>query len=126
MSKLDIIIPIYNEGNNIKLLLEEFQKKLKIKYKILICYDFDNETGLKFLPKNDQKIIFVKNNGIGPNEAIKSGLNKSTSEVVVIYMSDDFENISLLNEMYDHIDSGYDLVIPSGTLNKVNLSTQAL
>ncbi len=113
MSKLDIIIPIYNEGNNIKLLLEEFQKKLKIKYKILICYDFDNETGLKFLPKNDQKIIFVKNNGIGPNEAIKSGLNKSTSEVVVIYMSDDFENISLLNEMYDHIDSGYDLVIPS-------------
>tara|TARA_B110000003_G_C16415514_1_gene444001 strand:- start:8 stop:706 length:699 start_codon:yes stop_codon:yes gene_type:complete len=113
MSELDIIIPIYKEGNNIKLLLENFHKKLKVKYKVIICYDFENESGLKFLPKNDEKLILVKNIGKGPNEAIKSGLDVSNNKFVVVYMSDDFENIELLNKMYDLINNGYDLVIPS-------------
>jgi dolichol-phosphate mannosyltransferase len=113
MNELDIIIPIYKEGNNIKLLIENFHKKLKISYKIIICYDFDNESGLKFLPENDKKLILVKNKGKGPNEAIKSGLEKSKNKFVVVYMSDDFENIELLNKMYDLVNSGWDLIIPS-------------
>ena len=113
MSELDIIIPIYKEGNNIKLLLENFHKKLKVKYKVIICYDFENESGLKFLPKNDEKLILVKNSGKGPNEAIKSGFDVSNNKFVVVYMSDDFENIELPNKMYDLINNGYDLVIPS-------------
>ena len=68
MIELDIIIPIYKEGNNIKLLLENFQKKLKINYKVIICYDFENESGLKFLPENNENLILVKNKGKGPNE----------------------------------------------------------
>lgn len=113
MIELDIIIPIYKEGNNIKLLLENFQKKLKINYKVIICYDFENESGLKFLPENNENLILVKNKGKGPNEAIKSGLNISKNKLVVVYMSDDFENVELLNIMYDLIINGYDLVIPS-------------
>ena len=113
MYNVDIIIPIYNEGENIKNLLNEFKKKLKINYRVLICYDFDDETGLKFISKNDAGIIFVKNSGKGPNEAIKTGIKKSQAKTIVVYMSDDFENIELLNEMFYLIDGGYDLIIPS-------------
>ena len=60
MSELDIIIPIYKEGKNIRLLLDEFKKTLKIKYQVIICYDFDNESGLKFLPSNRERIVLVK------------------------------------------------------------------
>ena len=113
MYNLDIIIPIYKEGKNIKLLLEEFKKKLKINYRVLICYDLNNESGLNFLPNKEERLILVKNLGNGPNEAIKSGIKISTSEIIVVYMSDDFENINLINEMYDSINDGYDLIIPS-------------
>ena len=113
MSELDIIIPIYKEGKNIRLLLDQFQKILKIKYQVIICYDFDEESGLKFLPTNREKIILVKNKGFGPNQAIKSGLSYSKNNIVVVYMSDDFENINLLNKMFSLINDGYDLIIPS-------------
>ena len=77
MYSLDIIIPIYNEGYNIKLLLEEFKKKLKINYRVIICYDLENESGLKFLTSENERLIFVKNTGNGPNEAIKTGIEIS-------------------------------------------------
>ena len=113
MIELDIIIPIYNEGNNIKVLLDEFKQKLKMNYKVLICYDHENESGLKFISKKNEKIIFVKNLGSGPNEAIKSGFKKSSSDIIVVYMSDDFENIELLNEMFKLINNNHELIIPS-------------
>ncbi len=49
MINLDIIIPILNEGKNINLLLDEFKKKIQINYRVLICYDFDEESGLILL-----------------------------------------------------------------------------
>lgn len=113
MYSLDIIIPIYNEGYNIKLLLEEFKKKLKINYRVIICYDLENESGLKFLTSENERLIFVKNTGNGPNEAIKTGIEISSSEIIVVYMSDDFENIELLNEMFNLINNNHDLIIPS-------------
>ncbi|MBK69574.1 MAG: glycosyl transferase family 2 [Legionellales bacterium] len=113
MNRLDIIIPIFNEGENIKNLVVEFNKKLKMKYKIFICYDFDEESGLKYLDKSDEKLIFIKNTGRGPNEAIKSGIKSSSSEFIMVYMSDDFENIELINRMFELIKKDYDLIIPS-------------
>ena len=79
----------------------------------MICYDKDDESGLKFLPKYEN-IIPIKNNGFGPNEAIKTGFKYSSSDIILVYMSDDFENIELINKMYYLINNkNYDFVIPS-------------
>tara|TARA_Y100000389_G_C17383624_1_gene475760 strand:- start:222 stop:923 length:702 start_codon:yes stop_codon:yes gene_type:complete len=113
MSNLDIIIPIFNEGNNLTLLIRKIRELVKIPHKILICYDKDDESGLQFLPKYEN-IVPVKNNGLGPNEAIKTGFKYSSSKIILVYMSDDFENIGLINKMYYLIDNkNYDFVIPS-------------
>ena len=99
MKNLDIIIPIFNEGDNLTLLIKKIQEIVKIPHTILICYDKDDESGLKFLPKYEN-IIPIKNNGFGPNEAIKTGFKYSSSDIILVYMSDDFENIELINKMY--------------------------
>jgi len=113
MSNLDIVIPIFNEGNNLSLLINKIRETVKIPHKILICYDNDNESGLKFLPKY-KNVIPVKNNGLGPNEAIKTGFMFCSSDVILVYMSDDFENLDLINKMYYLIkNKNYDFVIPS-------------
>ena len=112
-SQLDIVIPVYNEGEKITKLIKLIEKKLTIKFKIFICYDSEEDTTLKFIKKNKKKIIFVKNPGRGPNTAIIHGISKTNANIVVVYMADDFKNIDLINLMYQEITSGYDLIIPS-------------
>ena len=113
MNSLDIIIPIFNEGNNLTLLIAKIEKVVKIPHRILICYDKEDESGLKFLPSKEN-IIPIRNTGTGPNEAIKTGFKFCSSQIILVYMSDDFENIELINKMYYLINNKkYDVVIPS-------------
>ena len=114
--KLDIIIPVYNEDKNIVHLLKRLEDEINCNFRILICYDNDNDTTLKHVKANDiitKETLLVKNPNQGPNSAIIEGINSSNAEIILIYMADDFENIKLINKMIDLIDSGNELVIPS-------------
>ena len=114
--KLDIIIPVYNEDKNIVHLLKKLEDEINCNFRILICYDNDNDTTLKYFKTGDiitKEILLVKNPSQGPNSAIIEGINSSNAEIVLIYMADDFENIKLINKMIDLVDAGHDLVIPS-------------
>ena len=116
MAKLDIIIPVYNEGQNIINLIKNIENEVIYDFQILICYDNESDTTLNFLKKKDSiksKILLVKNPQQGPNSAIRAGINSSEAEIVLIYMADDFENIKLINKMVELIEKGNDLIIPS-------------
>ena len=112
----DIIIPVYNEKNIIKLLdyLFENIKNYNILY---ICYDQEEDITIQLIKKSKYKnskiIKLVKNPLIGPCEAIKMGLKKSESDAVIIYPADDFFNAKILDPMYEYKNSGYDIVCPS-------------
>lgn len=114
--KLDIIIPVYNEDKNIVQLLKKLENEINCNFRILICYDNDNDTTLKYVKANDiitKETLLIKNPNQGPNSAIIEGINSSNAEIILIYMADDFENIKLINKMIDLIDSGNELIIPS-------------
>ena len=116
MSKLDIIIPVYNEDENIIRLLKALENKILCNFRILICYDSDDDKTLKQIKNNkviDKELLFIKNPKQGPNSAIIQGINSSQAEIILVYMADDFENIKLINRMVDLIEKGNDLVIPS-------------
>ena len=116
---LDIIIPVYNEGVNILKLLELFNKQVKSPFNILICYDSYEDTTLKIINNNYTKsnIRFIKNEQMGPNSAILTGIKQSKADVIVVYMSDDLFNVGLIDKMYEYILNGYDLIIPSRFIN---------
>ena len=116
MSKLDIIIPVYNEDENIIRLLKALENKILCNFRILICYDSDNDKTLKLIKNNrviDKELLFIKNPKRGPNSAIIQGINSSQAEIILVYMADDFENIKIINNMIKLIEQGNDLVIPS-------------
>ena len=114
MNKLDIIIPVYNEGESILKLLDNMKKNINYDHNILICFDNYNDTTLLYLKNKDFKNIkVIKNPEIGPNTAILEGIRKSDAEIILVYMADDYENINLINKMVEIIESGYDLIIPS-------------
>ena len=114
--KIDIIIPVYNEDENIIKLIKELENKITYDFRILICYDSEADKTLShFKNKNiiSKEILFVKNPDQGPNSAIIAGINSSKSDIILVYMADDFENIKLINKMADLIKNGNDLIIPS-------------
>jgi len=116
MIKLDIIIPVYNEDENIAKLIRLIEKEISYNFRVLICYDSENDETLKHLKNKNiiqKEILFIKNPLKGPNSAIMEGIRSSKSEIILVYMADDFENIKLINRMINLIEEGNDMVIPT-------------
>jgi len=116
MTKLDIIIPVYNEDENIINLLKSLENKVSYNFRVLICYDSESDRTLKYLKNSNiikNEILLIKNPKSGPNSAIIKGIDSSKSKIILVYMADDFENVHLINKMVDLIENGHDLVIPS-------------
>lgn len=113
---LEIVIPIYNEGDKVIKLLNMFNSFVKNKFRVLLCYD--NEKDNIFEYKNELKnykfeIVMVKNSFTGPCHAIKQGLLYSDSDCVIVFPADDFLNINLIDQMYSLYKNGNDVVVPS-------------
>jgi len=116
MKKLDIIIPVYNEDENIIKLLKLLEAEVDCDFRVLICYDNEFDKTLVHLKDPNiikNEILLIKNPKQGPNSAIIKGIISSKSKIILIYMADDFENIKLINSMINLIERGNDLVIPS-------------
>jgi glycosyltransferase involved in cell wall biosynthesis len=116
MFNLDIIIPVYNEGENILSVVNHIKKNVKTKYQILICYDNDNDNLFEYRDEifgiyND--IVLVKNKYIGACGAIKTGLLHSTTGVKIVYPCDDLINGCIIDEMYKKFLEGNEIVAPS-------------
>lgn len=136
---ISIILPVYNEGENITKQLEEIEKVIKTKHETLIVYDFDGDdtvAPVKKLQKKYQSIFLVKNN-IGPGliNAVKTGFKKAIGEVVVVMPADLADNPKTINAMYQKIKEGFDIVCATrytkggrkigGDILKTNLSKMA-
>jgi len=116
MTKLDIIIPVYNEDKNINRLLKVMEDEVASNFRVLICYDSESDKTLKYVKNGNiinKEILLIKNPKQGPNSAIIEGINSSKAEIILVYMADDFENVKLINSMVDLIERGNMLVIPS-------------
>ena len=114
--KLDIIIPIYNEDENIVRLLKALEDAIVCNFRVLLCYDSESDKTLKYVKKSsviNKEILLIRNPKQGPNSAIIEGINSSKAEIILIYMADDFENVKLINNMVNLIERENDLVIPS-------------
>jgi len=116
MIELDIVIPVYNEGGNIISVMESFKTHVKTPYRVLICYDMDEDdtlTALADYPRNHAEIVYIKNQGTGPNMAIVAGLNASSAPYVLVHMADDDFNANVIDQMVTKMKEGYDLVTGS-------------
>ena len=102
-NELDILIPVFNEGGTIVKTIKNILSVVKCNYKILICYDYDEDPTLEIIRENfpnDRKIIFVKNFSQGFNNALISGFNNAKAEAVLIFMADDHINHNVINLCY--------------------------
>ncbi|MBU1084268.1 MAG: glycosyltransferase [Candidatus Omnitrophota bacterium] len=113
---LDVIIPVYNEGENIRGVLDSLGESVKTPLNILICYDNDDDNTLEELksyPRDKFRILTIKNRGTGVHGAILTGFKESCEEAVLVMPADDTYNASIIDDMYRKFTEGNDIVAAS-------------
>ena len=124
--QLDIIIPVYNEGQNILATLTALARKVKTPVRVLIVYDLPDDDTLPAIRNNPDKhaglaVEFVRNPGRGAHRAVMTGFAASTAPFVVMFPADDDFNAGILDQMIDLARQGCDVVcasrfMPGGTM----------
>ena len=121
MSKnLEIIIPVFNEGENLIKVFDHLKLNVKNNFLVLLCYDNDNDDlikNLELLKKKNVDFKLVKNKFFGPCGAVKTGLLFSDTEIKIVYPVDDLINGKIIDSMIKKYKEGFDIVAPSRFMN---------
>jgi glycosyltransferase involved in cell wall biosynthesis len=115
MADLDIIIPVYNEKENITGVLNALSRMVRTPFRLLICYDDDDDNTLPVVRGYDApfEIVLVKNRGKGAHAAVRTGFGNSSSPAVIVLTADDTFNAGIIDRMYGRFADGCDIVAPS-------------
>ena len=108
--KISIVIPIHNEGDFIKTLVARIAQYVKEDYEILFVYDSPEEVSLPIIleiRRTDSRIRAILNSiGRGPATAIRTGIENSQGEVVVICMADGSDDVKSIPDLFGLVERG--------------------
>ncbi|HET6454666.1 MAG TPA: glycosyltransferase [Armatimonadota bacterium] len=117
LSDLSLVVPVYNEADNMPALFEAVEKDIGTDAEILICYDFDEDNTLPAVRERMSKfpnLRLVKNQyGRGPLGAIKSGFSAGTKPAVIVVMADLSDDLSCVPQMLQLFQQGCRVVAGS-------------
>lgn len=115
--KLSVVIPVYNEGENIKKVIMGIESNVNISHEILLVYDYSEDSTIKpaqKLQKKHPSVKLIKNKyGKGALNAIKTGLIAAKGEAVVVTMADCSDDPKSIPVMLSKFNEGYDIVCGS-------------
>lgn len=115
--KLSIIIPAKNEEQSILQTLESLKKHVQIPSEIIVVNDHStDDTDIavkKYSNKNRNVLVINTKEKYGFSNAIKKGIKKSSTGVVVIVMADLCDDPITINRMYKLITEKWDIVCGS-------------
>jgi len=117
-ARLDIVIPVYNEGANILRALQSIARGVQTTKRVLICYDREDDDTLPAIRDNraalgELAIDFVRNRGRGAHGAVLSGFAASSAPYVLIFPADDDYNAGIVDAMVAKAERGCDIVCAS-------------
>ena len=126
MPRLDIVIPVYNEGNIILATLAELRRSVSTPSRILICYDLPDDNTLAMIDGHPEQvegltIEFVRNRSRGAHAAVMTGFAASRAPFVLMFPADDDFNAGMIDVMVGKAEQGADVVcasrfIPGGSM----------
>ena len=114
--RLGIIIPVYNEGENIGDTLADIDRKVSTPHRIYIVYDFDEDNTLPVVKRHmmsGMDIVLLKNPVRGVVGAIKTGLKSAGEEYLLVTMADLSDDYADVDIMCEAMERGCDVVCGS-------------
>jgi glycosyltransferase involved in cell wall biosynthesis len=114
--RLNIVIPVYNEGANIGRTLDAIAARVTTPHGLTIVYDFDGDNTLPVVRARQVGGVglrLLKNQEPGVVGAIKAGLAAAEEEYVLVTMADMSDDYGDVDTMCGLLDQGFDLVCGS-------------
>ena len=114
---LNIITPVYNEGENFPTLYKELIRDIQVPFRLIVVYDFDEDNTVpvaRAYQKKDKRIILHKNKkGKGALNALLSGFEYVENGPILVIMADLSDDLRVVDKMYTMYQNDYDLVCGS-------------
>jgi dolichol-phosphate mannosyltransferase len=114
--KLGIIIPVYNEADNIGRTIQALEMDVRTSHTIYIVYDFDGDNTLPAVKPIQEKgidITLLKNSAGKVVNAIKTGLCEAREQYLLVTMADLSDDYTVVDRMVSIADQGFDVVCGS-------------
>lgn len=116
--EISIVIPIYNEADNIPVLIQElesyFEKNLMLKAEIIFVNDGSTDNSIQLLRAHSYKQFYAKlisfSKNFGSHSALRAGVKHSSSGIVTFLYADLQDPIELVKRQFERIKEGYDIV----------------
>ena len=118
MTDLSLVIPVYNEEDNLPLLMDSIHaalNPLKKKWEVVFVDDGSKDDSLDVLtaiaekdPKHVRVIVFRRN--FGQTAAITAGIDHSDGKIIVLLDADMQNDPADIPMLLEKLDEGYDLV----------------
>ncbi len=115
---LSIVVPVYNEGENVVPTLRGIVEETKTRpLEVLVVHDFDEDTTVPVVKRLQSELpqlrLYRNTLGRGVLNAMKSGLRAARAPYVLITMGDGSDNAADIDPMYQLARGGADVVAGS-------------
>lgn len=115
--ELSIVIPVYNEPENIKLTLKSIKSNIKTGHEIIVVYDSKKDKTLPVLEKLKKNVnnLHAIQNSIkkGPSGAIRTGIINSKGQLILVAMADLCDDLSQVETFIKKLGKKEGIVCPS-------------
>ncbi len=112
--KFSVIVPCYNEENNVNELYLELKKQLNFNYEIIFVDDGSTDNTLsiiKLLNEKDNRVKYISfSRNFGHQFALKAGINKADGDFVITMDCDLQHPVTLLGTMISKWQEGYEVI----------------
>ena len=112
---LSIVIPVYNEGDNVVQNLRRiYQNVASAPLEVLVVHDFDEDTTVPVVKRLQPEMPGLRAHrnrlGSGALNAVKSGLRAAAAPYVLVTMADGSDEPEVIDAMVEKARNGADVV----------------
>jgi len=112
--ELSILLPVRNEGINLKIMLKILKAVIEVKHEVLVVYDFPEDSSVSVVEalQHDYPNLHLIHNTLGKGviNAIKAGVGNSRANYVLIFAADEVGPVLAIEEMLELMNQGCDFV----------------
>lgn len=113
--ELSIVLPVYNEGENITRVLRGLEEHVRTPHETLVVYDFDGDSTLPAVRALALPAVRLERNerGRGVLNAMRAGIAAARAPLVLISMADGSDDPAVIDAMVERARAGADVVAGS-------------
>ena len=108
--QVSVVIPVYNEGENIIVCLNRILREVTLPSEILLVHDTPDDTTVPYaqrIAEHDPRVRTVLNTyGRGPANAVRFGIDSVRGQVTVVTMADGCDDPRHIDDLARLVDRG--------------------